>query len=619
MKAVTKLPTPVSSVKSIKQKAVQSIALSLLAVSVAQANETVSSDDIIVTANRTATTADQTLASVTVITREDIERSQVRSTEELLRKRANLTVKNDGGRGKNTSLFIRGTESNHVLVLIDGVKVGNANFGTTPWQHIPVAQIDRVEIVKGSRSSLYGSEALGGVIQIFTRKGEGSAFNPVASVGVGSDETYEAGVGANGSIKDTSYSFHWRGEKSDGFDTTNATETDDDGYENYSFSMNVSHQLNANNSLSLNFLRADNEVEFDGWYNGSEGYNQVVGAGLTSQLTDKWQTQLTVGQSIDSLRSFLSSGGSPSKVKTKRDNASWTNQYDVNDALIALVGIDYTDDKLDSTTEYSKESRDNYGYFGQLQGHIHEHDYEVSVRLDDNEDYGSETTGAVAWGYSFVAGTRIFASYSSAFSAPTFNDVYAPSFWGSNPDLKPEESKSAEVGLSGNIENVNWKVNWFQTHIDNLIQWVPDFPGAWTGRSENVAKSRIKGIELSVDTVFFDWVMRADLSLIDPENREEGNDLIYRPSQVAAFNMDRDFGKLSTGLTLTAQSEVFTDSANTDQLPGFATVDIRAGYQVTDALKVQAKIDNLFDKDYETSKGYNQPDMTYFVSLVYQP
>jgi len=620
MKAVTKLPTPVSSVKFIKQKAVQSIALSLLAVSVAQANETVDSEDIIVTANRTATTADQTLASVTVITREDIERTQIRSTIDLLRSQANLNIKNSGGARQQSSVFMRGTNSNHTLFLIDGVKVGSASTGLTAFEQIPVDQIERIEVVRGPRSSLYGSEALGGVVQVFTRRGQSGQFNPTFSAGAGSNSTYHGNVGANGTIGNASYSANISYEETDGFDVFKNAESDDDGYENLSYSLTGDYEFTADTSLSFSFLRAENDVDYDDQFGGnsmpfSENLNQVFNLGFESRIHDKWLTELNVGRSLDESENYWGGPGStPSNTDTERDVASWLNHIDIYRNTLLSLGVDYQNDKLESSS-YADTERENYGVFGQVQASVGANAFEASLRFDDNEQFGEETTGSVAWGYSLDNGTRLRASYGTAFVAPSFNFLYG---WNGDPNLKPETSETFEVGVEGNIEQFDWTVTWFHTVIEDLI--VSNFSNGYS--PENISEAKIRGLELGARTTFMEWDLSADLTLLDPQNREaanKGKDLVYRPSQTFSFNADRSFGKFSTGLTFIAENQKYNDSANTDEVAGFGVVDLRFGYAVNDALNVQAKIDNVLDKDYELSKNFAQDDRSYYLTVTYRP
>ncbi|GLQ31575.1 TonB-dependent receptor domain-containing protein [Litoribrevibacter albus] len=579
---------------------------------------------MVVTANRTAVSVDETLSSVTIITREDIERSQARSTEELLRDFANVTIKNTGGRGKQSSLFLRGTASTHTLFLIDGVKVGSANNGATAFQNIPVDQIERIEVVKGPRSSLYGSEAAGGVIQIFTRKQSQSGFSPFIRVGAGSDDTQEVALGFGVRNDSASLNATYSYEGTDGIDAYKHYESDDDAFENSSLTVNSDIKLSGKTNLTFNYLQSHTQNEFDdsfGFYPNQQNKDtlRVLGFGLNNDMTQWWSSSIQLGRSWEKSHTFANFKRL-SSFETRRDSFSWINEFTPSDDVSVVVGYDFQDDHSDTTSNFIQNERNNHGVFTQVQMHVSGHDLELNHRYDDNEQFGSEHTGSLGWGYSFENETRLKASYGTAFVAPSFNYLYHPGFGfccSGNPDLKPEKSDTLELGINGVLESVNWSITWFRTRIQDLIVSEEPFY-----IPENVNQARIQGMEFSANTRFFDWVIRGDLSLLSAKSRNgvyKGNRLINRPTQTLSIMMDRDFGRFSAGASFVAENESYVDQANTVELPGYATVDLRVGYEVIDGLKWQAKIENLFEKEYEVSRGYNQPELTYLVSVTYQP
>lgn len=600
---------------------------SLLCGSYAQADLSTTTETTVVTANRTAMSVDETLASVVVITREDIERSQVRSTQELLRQYANVTIKNTGGRGKQTSMFLRGTESNHTLFLIDGVKVGSATSGLTAFQNIPVDQIERVEVVKGPRSSLYGSDAAGGVVQIFTRKERKPGFTPFARVGAGSDDTKEMAVGFGARNDYASLNATYSYEETDGIDSYKSSDQDDDGFENSSLSVNSAMNFSSDTVLTFSYLQSHGQNESDNPFSiqsqESKDTIRSIGVGLNSQLTSKWSSDVQLGRSWDKSHGYMDYVRN-SIYETRRDSLSWLNHLALFDHSILTLGYDYQEDHLVTSVNFVQNERYNHGVFTQLQTEIEGHDLEASLRYDDNEQFGSEHTGNLAWGYSFENAMRIRASYGTAFIAPSFNELFHPGFdsvFGSccsgNPDLKPEQTDTFEMGVDGSIESVEWSVTWFRTRIEDLI--VSESP---TYVPENVSKARIQGLEFGVNTHFFEWAIRSELTLISAKSRSgdtSGNRLINRPKQTLSVMMDREFNRFSLGATVIAESESYVDQQNTVELPGYATLDIRAGYLLTDELKLQAKVENIFEQEYELIQGYNQPELTYLVSITYQP
>ncbi len=583
-------------------------------------------DPVIVTATRTAQTADETLSSVTVITRKEIERRQAQSVQDLLRGVPGVDIANNGGPGKATSVFLRGTESDHVLVLIDGVKVGSATLGTTAFQDIPVEQIERIEIVRGPRSSLYGSEAIGGVIQIFTRKG-GGPLKPFFSIGGGSYQTYNASAGVSGGGERGWFSLNASGIDTEGFNACNGkpspggagcftTEPDKDGYRNLSGSLRAGYRFDNGAEVDVHALRAEGKNEFDGSFvNESESVQQILGSTLRFSPADIWHITLTAGRSRDESDNFKD-GTFKSRFDTERDTLSFQNDLSIATDHLLTVGADYQDDRVDGTTAYAVSSRDNTGLFTQYQGRFGAHDVQLSLRRDDNEQFGTRHTGGAAWGYALNEGLRLTASYGTAFKAPTFNELYFPGF--GNPNLRPEESDSIELGLSGKATWGHWSLNAYETRINDLIAF-----DASTFAPANIDQARIRGMEAMLGTRLGNWDLNANFTLLDPENRSgganDGNVLPRRARQSLRLDADRDFGRYRLGATLLAAGKRYDDLANTRSLSGYATLDVRAEVALAKDWRLQARVENLLDKDYETAAFFNQPGRSLYLTLRYQP
>lgn len=601
-----------------------SVAVCLLTAS--QFTFAVELDPVIVTATRTAQTADDTLASVTVVTREDIERQQAQSVQDVLRSMAGVTITNNGGAGKTTSVFIRGTESDHVLVLIDGIKMGSATSGTTAFQDIPIEQIERIEVVRGPRSSLYGSEAIGGVIQIFTRKG-GATLQPYFNIGVGSYRSYNASVGVTGGGERGWFNLSASGIDTEGFNACNGKpspggagcftiEPDKDGYNNLSGNLRAGYRFENGFEVDTHVLRVIGENNYDGGFvNEAETVQQIIGGKVLFSPVDIWQISLAVGKSQDESDNFKDAA-LMSRFDTERDTVSLQNDVSVADTQLLTLGFDYQDDKIDTIDVFSETSRDNKGVFIQHQGEFSSHDVLLSLRQDDNEQFGEHNTGGLGWGYALGKNLRLTANYGTAFKAPSFNELYFPFF--GNPDLRPEESNSVEFGLSGKGIGGRWSVNVYETRIDDLIAYDASIfaPG-------NINEARIRGIEAILITRFMDWNLSANLTLLDPENRSNdsnrGNVLTRRAEHSLRVNADKKFGKYAMGASIGAEGKRYDDLANIRELDGYATVDLRAEYILTRVWRLQTRIENLFDKDYETASFYNQAGRSVYVSLRYQP
>jgi vitamin B12 transporter len=580
-------------------------------------------DAVIVTASRTARTADETLAPVTVVTSADIERLQAQSLPELFNGLPGLSVANNGGMGKATGVFLRGAEAGHVLVLIDGVKAGSATLGTTSFEQLPVGEIERIEIVRGPRSSLYGSEAIGGVIQIFTRKG-GGAFTPHFSVGAGSDRTGQFSGGFTGGGADKWVSVNLSGIDTQGFNACNGTfsagcytvEPDNDGYRNLAGSARAGMRLDGGTEVDVRWLRSNSTTQFDGdFVNESKSAQQVLGGSLRLSPLAAWRVTLLAGRSVDESDGYKD-GAWMSRFDTQRDTFSWQNDLALDAKQLVTLGFDYQDDSIASDTAYTVARRDNRGLFAQYQGDFGAHSVQFSARGDDNQQFGKHGTGGVSWGMRIGETLLLTAAYGTAFKAPIFNDLYYPGY--GSPDLKPESSRSAELGLRGSGGAANWSLNAYETRVDDLIAY-----DAARYAPGNVSSALIRGLEGSLGMRLADWQVNAHVTLLNPENRSSGahsgKNLARRPEQTLRLDLDRDLGKVRVGATLLAVGESYDDLANQRRLGGYATLDLRADYKLTKDWLVQAKAANLFDRDYETAAFYNQPGRSLFVTLRYQP
>ncbi|MDD5384718.1 MAG: TonB-dependent vitamin B12 receptor [Gallionella sp.] len=583
-------------------------------------NETL--PDTVVTATRTAQSADATLASVSIITRQDIARLQVQSLPDVLRGVAGLTLSNSGGTGKATSVFLRGTNADHVLVLVDGIKVGSATLGTASFQDIPVAQIERIEIVRGPRASLYGSEAIGGVIQIFTRKG-GGALTPSFSATAGSYGTVNSAVGLSGGEQGW-FNFKLNQQNTAGFNACRGSlvagcftnEPDKDGYHNSSLGLNGGYRFDNGVVADAQLLRAKSKNKFDGSFvNEGEGVQQVLGGSLKFAPLQAWNMILRAGSSQDNSNNFLN-GQFKTRFNTQRDSLSWQNDFALNTDQLFTAGLDYQNDRVDSTTVYTRPTRDNRALFGQYQGSFGAHSLQASVRRDDNQQFGGHNTGGLGYGYAVNDAMRLTASYGTAFKAPTFNQLYYPGF--GSATLRPELSHSVEVGAAGHGTFGKWSLNAYQTDITDLIGFDAFFLPV------NIDTARLKGLEGQLKTQLADCDINSTLTLQDPRQTSgvnQGKLLNRRATEAMRIEVAHDFGAYRLATSLYAEGRRFDDLANTStkRLGGYGLLDVRAEHRVAADWLVQGRIDNLLDKRYETAQFFNQARRGLYFTLNYQP
>lgn len=565
-------------------------------------------DTLVVTASRTPQTVNQSLASVTVITRDEIERLQVHSLVDLLRSRAGIDINSNGAFGKTTGLSSRGTNSNHTLLLIDGVRMGSASSGGASWQYLPASEIDRVEIVRGPRTSLYGSDAMGGVIQVFTRRGQVSDPKLNAFVGAGSFGTQKYGASLGGGNERFLYSLSASRLDTDGIDVRSSGSDDKDGYDNTSFSGNLEYRLNPSTRFTTSLLHSSGSSDYDP---GADDYQEFVHSAVRlawqQQWTNQWRSELAVAQSRDESEAFDSW---PGYFNTRMDQLSWINTLQLGIHRIQL-GVDALKEQLDSSTVYNETSRNNLGVFAQMQVPYGQLSTEFSLRFDDNEQFGNKTTGQLGLGYWVSPELSLRSSAGTAFVVPTFNQLYWPdSGWGGgNPDLKPEQSISYELGA--HYAQGGWFVDLavFHTEIEDLIAGFP---------ADNVNEARIQGIETEAGWRLDGFSVAAAATLLKPEDRETGKDLRRRARQTLRVDVDQQWQSFSAGLSIINRGKSYDNATNTTEIDGYTLLNLRTAWQINKAFSLQASIENALDKEYTTAVDYKEPGRAAYLTLVYQ-
>ncbi|MTW21591.1 TonB-dependent vitamin B12 receptor [Allochromatium palmeri] len=613
-------------------------ALSVPLAGLALADETPTQlEPVVVTATRTAEPQDTTLASVTVIDRSEIERRQARSVPDLLRGLPGVSITRSGGPGHQSSIFLRGTSADHVLMLVDGVKIGSATTGTASLEDLPIEEIERIEVVRGPRSSLYGSEAIGGVIQVFTRRGGGD-WSPRLTLSGGTLHTTQVAAGISGGGErgwvnlgaslDRTHGINACSGRSTPFASCGVEQDDRDPYRNLGLSLRAGYRLNAQAELEVNLLRTEGQLDFDGSAfagNVSRSEQQVLGAKAIIEPLAPWTLTLAAGQSLDNYRSFFEDPDTDAderfvdQFETTRDSLSLQNDWRLAEAHLATLGLDYRVDHVSGSVDYSRDSRDNLGVFGEYQASLGAVDLKLSLRQDEDGELGGHGTGNAALGYLFDTGLRILLAYGTAFKAPSFNDLYYPNY--GNPNLDPERSRSWELGIAGELPigpgiDGRWDLSLYETDIDDLISY-----DAALSAAANVQRARIRGLEATTRANYLDWSLQTSLTLLDPENcspgPNQGNLLPRRPEQSLEIDLERRFDRWSAGATLFVSGRRYDDLANKNRLDGYALLDLRAEYRINPALRLQARLENVLDEEYETAYLYNQLGRSVYLTLRY--
>ena len=601
--------------------------VSMLSLPEPSRSESQSSDEqpitIFVTSSRVELPREKALAAHTLISEEEIAKQQAKSVSDVLDGVVGVDVNNTGGVGKQTSIFLRGTESDHVLVLIDGIRVGSATSSTAALSDLPVEQIERIEVVRGPFSSLYGSEAIGGVIQIFTKKGGGKRTLS-GSLGFGSYDTINSSVGLSGGGENSWYGFNFSSLQTDGFDSCDGSSTqfagcfieepDADGYDRQSGSMRLGHRFTEGTELEFHSLYTQSDVDFDGSFqNQSDNAQWVAGASLKTDLLEQLRMQINLGTSVDESDSFKD-GVFASRFETHKDNASVQNQWDIQPSHQVTFGLDYYHDQLESNTNYTETSRENTGAFTQYRALFGDFTVTTAIRRDSDTQFGSHTTESIATGYEVSETLRFVLSYGSAFKAPTFNDLYFPGF--SNENLEPEESTSYEFQVHTQTGPVRWSTALFSTDVDQLIALDEFFI------PQNISQAQIRGVEVESQWRSGPWGVRSQLAITDAESQgsgdNNGNRLPRRAREQFSLQASRDFGYTDVEVVLKLEGDRFDDLANNTKLAGFGTVDLNLDHQINKQVGLQLKVENLFDKDYEKAAFFNQAGRGVYATIDFK-
>ena len=581
-----------------------------------------SDEEIIVTATRAPVEADRLAAAVTVINRQDIEELQVKSLPELLTGVVGVDVTVSGGYGKSVGVRLRGTESHQVLVLVDGVRIGAATHGIAAFQHLQPAIIERIEIVRGPRSSVWGSEALGGVVHIFTRRGSGDKPRFSLDAGGGSYDTCEVTGGVSGAYRDFDYSAAVSRFDTRGIDARRPVpgrfgvdQPDHDGYDNTAVHLGGGYDFSDNGRIEAFVMRAEGTTEYDGNFQDETDFlQQVAGGSLSLNPVEDWNTSLRLSESRDETENYSPSGDFSSRFDTRRRQLSWQNDISLFDSHLLTFGVDYREDKVGSSTDYARSGRDNTGVFGQYSVNIRGHQFIASVRRDDDEVFGGETTGGAGWSYSWSDTLRLYASYGTAYRTPTFNELFFPFF--GNSGLKAETAESWEAGLEGQREHFGWSIRAYRTDAKDLITTVCD--QSFNCAPENVNKAQVTGVEGDFFVQWEGWNAVLGAEYLDPENETTGKRLPRRARERLSFDLKRNFGRFMLGTRVFAEGKRYDNVANTIRVGGFATVDLLAEYRLSKRLTLRAKVANLLDREYQTINTYNSFERNFFLSFHYR-
>lgn len=578
---------------------------------------------VLVTATRQAQRVDQALADTTVLDRADIEAFAGRSLVDLLAAQPGLQITNNGGLGRNSGVFLRGLESRHVLLLVDGVRYGSATAGSPSWDNLPLEAIERIEIVRGPLSALYGSDAVGGVVQAFTRVGaQGLAPHALASIGSHGQRLLGAGLrGGAGTLR---YAFSLQRQQDDGFSATlpqapfGNHNPDRDGFEQDSANAQIAWAFAPSWELKAVGLYSQGEVQIDDGpgADARAGLRSEVGSlQLSGQLSSGWRSSLRVAQAFDGYDTLVSA--SPwtdlGEIATRSTQIAWENQISTPlGSLLLLAERNQQKVSKPGAQNYELRERRISGLAAGLQGQAAGHHWQLALRRDRNSQFGSQSTGSAAYGFDVNAKLRLTAQLGTSFVAPSFNQLYWPGF--GNPLLEPEEGVHKELGLRWQEGGHRLQLAWFEHRIRGYI----------TGGAQpsNLPRTRIEGISLVWDYTAADWNLNASVDAVDPRNATTANAqfdklLPRRAREVLRLGAERRWGAFTLAAQLRHVGERFDNAANTQALDAYSLLDLRADWALAPAWKLGLKLNNAADRAYSTAYGYQQPGREWFLTLRY--
>jgi vitamin B12 transporter len=594
------------------------LALAVLATFAAAATraEALPESTVVVTATRVPTPIDEVLAPVVLIDRDTIERSNAGDAAELLRFHAGFELGRNGGPGQPTSMFIRGAESNHTLVLIDGVRINPGTIGLPALQNISPDMVERIEVVKGPRSTLWGSDAIGGVVNVVTRRGSRTGW--VMEAGYGDYDTQRASVNGGfklGATADLDLGVSWI--DSDGFPTRTTDDTDR-GFENLSANLALRADLGPA-EVTVRHWRTQGTSEY------SDFFLTPVDQDFETSTTAA-EVRLPVGEAgearlaVNHMEDLIEQNQSADFLETDRDTLDAQYDWQLNPVHGLGVGGMYSREKASSESfgEGFKSDTDMVNVYVQDRIASGPHQALLALGYTDHETAGSEFTWNAEYGYAFNDRTRVYGLTGSGFRAPDATDRFG---FGGNPDLKPETSRNYEIGVRHALTpQQSLQLSAFHTDIDDLIDFTVLSFDPFEGINQNVAAARIRGIESAWAYTGPIWQARVEAIYQEPRDRADDSRLLRRAQESLTVGVTRAFGPVLLGLDVLATGDRKDFGFPKDvTLDGYVLANLTAQWQATPGFALIARVENLLDEDYELASTFNTPDRGIYVAMRYAP
>jgi vitamin B12 transporter len=581
---------------------------------------------VVITASRSEQRVQDALPATTLITAADIERAQVSDLPTLLRQVTGVEITQNGGQGTVSSAFLRGGASRHTLVLIDGVPVNTLSFGTASLEHIPLANVERIEIVRGNVSALYGSAALGGVVQIFTKEATGA---PKLGVTVQAGSRGLRQLDASGTVKlasgtrlsATVQELHDGGLNAIDQSKLSGTNPDTDGYQRRAISFGVSQDMGPV-TVGLRLRDARGTTQYDSGFGPATQADEskFTESGAALDVTLKATSNLTIKAAATSSTNKLDAQVTafPYFVNSKSHGTSIGADWQLDKAQRVTAGLEVTKQTIASDTVYGKDARIQSSARLGYQVDLAQHQLQLNLRHDKYSNFGNASTYFAGYAYRISDAWRINASASTGFSAPTFNDLYFPADpvygGGGNPNLKPERLKSRELGLQYTVGTQELRALVFSNRYTDLI--------GYASTSVNIDSAKSNGLEVSYRGRFGNTSVNAGATSQNPVDSTTGARLLRRAKTLANVGVSQDLGAWSVGGNLRysgTREDRFTNPAtfasSRTTLPSYTVLDLNASYAINKSFKAFGRVDNLLNKSYETVYGYRQAPRGVFAGV----
>lgn len=582
---------------------------------------------VLVTATRAPQAAADILSDHVVLSSEDIVRSGAGNVVDLLQRQRGIEVARNGGPGTNASVFMRGGDSKHTLLLLDGVRIGSSTSGIPNWSALPLANIDRIEIVYGPLATMYGADAIGGVVQMFTKRGAGAPrFTAAAAAGSDKARSFDAGV--SGGTGGVSYGVTLARDEDEGFSATLpggfSYNPDNDGYAKDSIGANLGIDLAPGHAAGLLFMHSKLDAQYD---NGASSFDarstqrlQNLAIYTTHQFTPSWRVRLQLARADDKSANYGNAGAAgASSLDTLQSAASVQSDLAIGSGLLQMVLERRREDVAASSTPALARERDTtsagLAYSLKRAAHL----ASLSARIDDSTQYGSNVTGGIGYGYRITSSLRVNASAGTSFRAPTFNELYYPNYGVASN--RPEKGRNLEAGLAYRSGATEASAVYYRNRLTDLLVSTARCPvEAEThpfGCAYNVNQATLSGLSAGVRTRIGAVGLQASMDLQDPQDETTGKQLVRRAKRHASLGVEYDAGPLAAGIGVQASGKRFDDSANRVALGGYGVVNLFASYRFAPHWSALVRWNNAAGKRYELARNYATAGSQVFAGVRY--